>query len=268
MIDRIRRTHDGTYPEVEEELAKIEERATARAIPAASCTDDDLPDAALAFVVREVLGRRQFLCVWNRHDGCWGLPGGKTERLPDGRREPLLATVLRELKEETDLDGVEPFLLYEANPVDANRVRRLFVFAVTVAKDATPKEMEPGAPVAWLTLEEFVARTKFHVFYRKFFSRLGEINPRWFEEYFGSASRIEDVLRADLAALAPSPGSHASRRYALAPGGEPSPLYLVESIADGWFCPNPACGVWCGDAKVFLTLCRCCGAARPRKGEP
>jgi hypothetical protein len=39
--------------------------------------------------------------------------------------------------------------------------------------------------------------------------------------------------------------------------------YRVEPLAVGWFCPDPACGVFNGDAKVFLTACRACGSERP-----
>jgi hypothetical protein len=38
--------------------------------------------------------------------------------------------------------------------------------------------------------------------------------------------------------------------------------YMREALCWGWFCR--ACGVWNGDAKVFLTACRCCEASRPR----
>jgi hypothetical protein len=41
--------------------------------------------------------------------------------------------------------------------------------------------------------------------------------------------------------------------------------YVVEALATGWYCRNPDCQVWCGDAKVFLLACRACGAPRPRR---
>lgn len=41
--------------------------------------------------------------------------------------------------------------------------------------------------------------------------------------------------------------------------------YVVESLASGWTCRNPTCGMFNGDAKVFLTKCRACESDRPKK---
>lgn len=52
----------------------------------------------------------------------------------------------------------------------------------------------------------------------------------------------------------------------MAPKSQPvvEPPYVVEPIAEGWYCRSPACGVFNGDAKEFLTNCRTCGSERPR----
>ena len=41
--------------------------------------------------------------------------------------------------------------------------------------------------------------------------------------------------------------------------------YVVEALATGWYCRQPLCAVWNGDEKVFLLVCRVCGAPRPRR---
>jgi len=44
----------------------------------------------------------------------------------------------------------------------------------------------------------------------------------------------------------------------------PKDDYVVDSMAEGWFCRNPTCGVFNGDAKEFLLACRNCGSERPK----
>lgn len=40
--------------------------------------------------------------------------------------------------------------------------------------------------------------------------------------------------------------------------------YVVEPLTEGWFCRNPTCGVFNGDAKEFFLSCRTCGSDRPK----
>jgi hypothetical protein len=44
----------------------------------------------------------------------------------------------------------------------------------------------------------------------------------------------------------------------------PKADYVVDSMAEGWFCRNPTCGVFNGDAKEFHLTCRTCGSDRPK----
>lgn len=50
----------------------------------------------------------------------------------------------------------------------------------------------------------------------------------------------------------------------LVPNGSRKGEYVVEPLAEGWFCRNPVCGIFNGDAKEFLRTCRMCGSERPR----
>ncbi len=52
---------------------------------------------------------------------------------------------------------------------------------------------------------------------------------------------------------------------ALPPPVYPQEEYVVDSLATGFFCRKPGCGVWNGDAKEFRRTCRSCGADRPRR---
>lgn len=141
--------------------------------PASSCerlcvldTVTSAPRAALAYCVREVDGEQRVLCVWNRHYGCWGLPGGREEP-GDATLEDAL---LRELEEEIGLGRsvarCEP--IFDYPPSDATRCRRVHIFAVNVVGE--PRQVEADSPVAWLGRDEFLRSTVFREFYERFFA--------------------------------------------------------------------------------------------------
>jgi hypothetical protein len=44
-------------------------------------------------------------------------------------------------------------------------------------------------------------------------------------------------------------------------------LYVVETLASGFFCRSSTCGVFTGDEKEFHVRCRSCGAPRPLAQE-
>ncbi len=41
--------------------------------------------------------------------------------------------------------------------------------------------------------------------------------------------------------------------------------YVEEALGVGWYCRNPECGIFNGDGKERLLICRGCDHARPRR---
>jgi len=247
---RSRITDDGTYPLVEEELAKVEERAIAS-------SPSDPPDAVLAYVTRKKDGHLYFLVVWNVHDGCWSFPGGRH----DPRDGSLRETVTRELAEETGLTGNAVELLHDAAPVDASRVRRVFVYRVHVAEDAVARPLEAGTRIGWFTEGAFAAEM------------IGTKLEGFFSGFFAALAGRKGPIAADNAALAarlrstgavPVPKDKPTFVRWRFIGTEPHE-YLTESLGEGYFCRVAGCQAWNSDMKEPRTTCRCCGASRPRR---
>lgn len=115
--------------------------------------------AAVAFIERD----NKILCVWNRRFQGWGLPGGKAEE-----GEGLIATVQRELKEETGLHASRLIQFYKAESALSDGPRMVYVFRVIA--DGEPREMEENCPVQWMTREELVACSPFREFYIRMFT--------------------------------------------------------------------------------------------------
>jgi len=116
------------------------------------------PQAAVALVERD----GKILCVWNRRFQGWGLPGGKVEE-----GEGLIATVQRELKEETGLHASRLVCFYRAESALSDDPRQVVVFRVIASGE--PREMEENCPVQWMTREELIATSPFRNFYIKMF---------------------------------------------------------------------------------------------------
>jgi len=123
----------------------------------------DDPDQARAVEV---------LVVWNRHYDGWTLPGGKVHH-----DEWPSAAMKRELQEETGLD-TDRFLsnpFYVAESIDDGRRvpegtdgthRLVYCFRADVAPGSEPHQMEPGAPVGWMFIDEFLKASAFPSFHR------------------------------------------------------------------------------------------------------
>jgi 8-oxo-dGTP pyrophosphatase MutT (NUDIX family) len=115
--------------------------------------------AAVAFIERD----NKILCVWNRRFQGWGLPGGKAEE-----GEGLIATVQRELKEETGLHASRLIQFYKAESTLSDGSRMVYVFRVIASGE--PREMEENCPVQWMTREELISASPFRDFYIKMFT--------------------------------------------------------------------------------------------------
>jgi mutator protein MutT len=81
--------------------------------------------------------------------GTWAVPGGHVEG-----GETLREAVLRELFEETGLEGVCEELLGVAELIDAENHIILIDFAVTLLDDREPVAGDDAAEVAWVALGE------------------------------------------------------------------------------------------------------------------
>jgi ADP-ribose pyrophosphatase YjhB (NUDIX family) len=79
----------------------------------------------------------------------WSLPGGRVEAA-----ESVVSAVLRELEEETDLEGLCGELVgwVERSGVDHHYV--ILNFRVTILGDAEPVAGDDAAEARWVSLEE------------------------------------------------------------------------------------------------------------------
>jgi ADP-ribose pyrophosphatase YjhB (NUDIX family) len=120
--------------------------------------------AAISYIERK---DGKLLCVWNPRYGGWALPGGLVEE-----HETVEVALGRELREETGLELVTSELIYEgphgiANP-DPTRAQNVQIFRVLAL--GTPREVEDGCPVTWLSREDFLKWSPFAPLYQKVFS--------------------------------------------------------------------------------------------------
>lgn len=81
--------------------------------------------------------------------GTWAVPGGHVEA-----GETLREAVLRELDEETGLEGVCGELLGVAEVLDGDQHFVLIDFAVTLLDDSEPVAGDDAAETAWVDLAE------------------------------------------------------------------------------------------------------------------
>jgi ADP-ribose pyrophosphatase YjhB (NUDIX family) len=125
-----------------------------------------VPRAALAYLTDE----DKILCVWNAHDGCWGLPGGREEPRDEGN---LVTVLQREVLEECGVVvHVQSPALFMGPSTESARVHSVHVFRARLSDDAVPHQVESGAPVGWFTRDQFLGWTKFKEFYKEFFTVL------------------------------------------------------------------------------------------------
>lgn len=122
--------------------------------------------AALSLIPRSD-GR--LLAVWNRRLYGWGLPGGLVE---PGETEAQAQE--RELREETGLETKGRMSLYRGSPEPAvGFATVIHIYLVTAIGQA--RAVEPAAPVAWLTREEFLAESPFAEFYENLFAKIPRV---------------------------------------------------------------------------------------------
>jgi ADP-ribose pyrophosphatase YjhB (NUDIX family) len=81
--------------------------------------------------------------------GEWAVPGGRVER-----GELLAAAVVRELREETSLEGICGELLGWAERLDDPEHFVILDFRVTVLAHGSPVAGDDAAEVRWVPLEE------------------------------------------------------------------------------------------------------------------
>jgi 8-oxo-dGTP diphosphatase len=81
--------------------------------------------------------------------GEWSVPGGRVER-----GETLAEAVVRELAEETGLEGVCDRLVGFAEWIDAEHHHVILDFAVTMLEASEPKAGDDAAEAAWVPLHD------------------------------------------------------------------------------------------------------------------
>jgi ADP-ribose pyrophosphatase YjhB (NUDIX family) len=121
--------------------------------------------AAVSYIERED-GR--LLVVWNKRYGGWSLPGGMAE--PEETNEQAQE---RELAEETSLNTLSRDLIYQGpHGIQTDPSRASHVMLYRVKYEGTPREMELGCPVTWLTRDEFLKWSPFAPFYAQVFDAI------------------------------------------------------------------------------------------------
>lgn len=85
--------------------------------------------------------------------GSWSVPGGSVER-----GELLAESVVRELREETSLEGVCGPLVGVVERFDDDRHIVILSYEVTVLDDQEPVAGDDAAEVAWVPLDDVIDR--------------------------------------------------------------------------------------------------------------
>ena len=111
------------------------------------------PEVAVGAIV---VDRERLLMVRRGHGpaaGLWSVPGGRVEP-----GEMLVEAVVRELAEETGLEGVADHFVGWVERIDEGYHYVILDFMVTVLEPDEPVAGEDAAEAAWVPLEEVVDR--------------------------------------------------------------------------------------------------------------
>jgi 8-oxo-dGTP diphosphatase len=121
--------------------------------------------AAVSVIVDEGDSKEPYrvLCVWNPRYKTWALPGGLVEE-----GETPEQAQRRELEEETGMLTSAAKLVHQGPhglPHQPGRASIVCVFLVVALGE--PHAMEEGCPTQWMTVDDFLAQSKFRDFYAK-----------------------------------------------------------------------------------------------------
>ena len=146
--------------------------------------EHDIPFAVVALI----RSGTKILATSRRDEaGQWGLPGGKI----DTGEEPLEA-LIREVKEETNLDVLEAEFVFARN----DKLGKVLCFLVSDWL-GTPKQIEKGVDVKWVSPSDLIAGPFGHWNVQLFLNMNIPFNPNYTYQVAWSSSSNEYVGTCD-----------------------------------------------------------------------